>query len=119
MHDDFFDTIRVRVPYHADAVIAAARQLGINLLRVDADTVGISCDEVTERPQVEPLWSAFRVQGDIEALDADTPDAIPAGARAQLRLPQRTRSSARTAPRRRCCATCARSRAATSRSTAR
>jgi glycine dehydrogenase len=78
VHDDFFDTIRVRVPYHADAVIAAARQLGINLLRVDADTVGISCDEVTERPQIEALWSAFRVQGDIEALDAETPDAIPA-----------------------------------------
>jgi glycine dehydrogenase len=77
VHDDFFDTIRVRVPYHADAVVAAARQLGINLLRVDADTVGISCDEVTERPQVEHLWSAFRVAGDIEALDADTPDAIP------------------------------------------
>ena len=77
VHDDFFDTIRVRVPYHADAVIAAARQLGINLLRVDADTVGISCDEVTERPQVEHVWNAFRVQGDIEAFDADTPDAIP------------------------------------------
>jgi glycine dehydrogenase len=77
VHDDFFDTIRVRVPYHADAVIAAARQLGINLLRVDADTVGISCDEVTERPQVEHLWNAFRVQGDIEALDAETHDAIP------------------------------------------
>src|SRR3954452_6659691 len=78
VHDEFFDTIRVRVPHHADTVVAAARQLGINLLRVDADTVGISCDEVTERPQVEQLWHAFRVQGDIEELDADTPTAIPA-----------------------------------------
>src|SRR5262249_51650795 len=43
-----------------------------------ADTVGVSCDEVTERPQVEAVWSAFRVQGDIEALDAETADAIPA-----------------------------------------
>ena len=119
VHDAFFDTIRVRVPHHADAVIAAARQLGINLLRVDADTVGISCDEVTERPQVEALWSAFRVQGDIEALDAETPRRDPAGARAHEPTSSRTRSSARTAPRRRCCATCARSRAATSRSTAR
>jgi glycine dehydrogenase len=78
VHDAYFDTIRVRVPDHADAVIAAARQLGINLLRVDADTVGISCDEVTERPQVEQLWNAFRVKGDIELLDDETPDAIPA-----------------------------------------
>jgi glycine dehydrogenase len=77
VHDAYFDTIRVRVPDHADAVIAAARQLGINLLRVDADTVGISCDEVTERPQVEHLWSAFRVKADIESLDGETPDAIP------------------------------------------
>ena len=77
VHDAFFDTIRVRVPDHADAVIAAARQLGINVLRVDADTVGISCDEVTERPQVEHLWNAFRVRGDVELLDAETPDAIP------------------------------------------
>ena len=79
VHDAYFDTIRMRVPDHADAVIAGARQLGINLLRVDADTVGISCDEVTERPQVEHLWSAFRVTADIEALDAETPDAIPPG----------------------------------------
>ncbi|HEY3614712.1 MAG TPA: aminomethyl-transferring glycine dehydrogenase [Gaiellales bacterium] len=78
VHDDFFDTIRVRVPHHADAVVAAARQLGINVLRVDADTVGISCDEVTERPQVEALWRAFRVRAEIEALDAETDDAIPA-----------------------------------------
>jgi glycine dehydrogenase len=78
VHDAYFDTIRVRVPDHADAVIAAARQLGINLLRVDADTVGISCDEVTERPQVEQLWNAFRVKADIESLDDETPDAIPA-----------------------------------------
>ena len=73
----FFDTIRVRVPYHADAVIAAARQLGINLLRVDADTVGISCDEVTERPQIEARLGRVPRPGDIEALDAETPDAIP------------------------------------------
>jgi glycine dehydrogenase len=77
VHDAFFDTVRVRVPDHADAVIAAARQLGINLLRVDADTVGISCDEVTERPQVEHLWEAFRVKADIELLDAGSADAIP------------------------------------------
>ena len=41
-HEAFFDTIQVRVPRHADAVVAAARQSGINLRLVDADTVGIS-----------------------------------------------------------------------------
>jgi glycine dehydrogenase len=78
VHDAFFDTIQVRVPFHADAVIAAARKRGVNLRRVDADTVGIACDEVTERPQIEAVWNAFRVHGDIDALDAETDDAIPA-----------------------------------------
>jgi glycine dehydrogenase len=77
LHDHFFDTIQVRVAFHADAVLAAARKRGINLLRVDADTVGISCDEVTERPQIEAIWAAFRVRASIDELDASTHDAIP------------------------------------------
>ncbi len=77
VEDAFFDTVRVRVPFHADAVIAAARQHGINLLRVDADTVGVTCDEVTERPQIEAVWRAFRVQAEIAELDAEVGDSIP------------------------------------------
>jgi glycine dehydrogenase len=77
VHDHFFDTIQVRVPFHADAVLAAARKRGINLRRVDADTVGISCDEVTERPQIEGVWAAFRVRGSIDELDFSTHDALP------------------------------------------
>ncbi len=77
VEDAFFDTVRVRVPFHADAVIAAARQQGINLLRVDADTVGVTCDEVTERPQIEAVWRAFRVQAEIAELDAEVGDSIP------------------------------------------
>ena len=77
VHDQFFDTIQVRVPFHADAVLAAARQGGVNLWRVDADTVAIACDEVTERPQVEAIWAAFRVRASIDELDASTHDALP------------------------------------------
>ena len=77
VHDQFFDTIQVRVPFHADAVLAAARQGGVNLWRVDADTVAIACDEVTERAQVEAIWAAFRVRGSIDELDASTHDALP------------------------------------------
>jgi glycine dehydrogenase len=78
LHDSFFDTVQVRVPHHADIVIAQARQFGINLRRVDRDTVGISCDEVTERHHIEALWETFRVTADIDELDAETPDALPA-----------------------------------------
>ncbi len=83
VEDAFFDTVRVRVPFHADAVIAAARQQGINLLRVDADTVGVTCDEVTERPQIEAVWRAFRVQAEIDELDPEVGDAIPPKLRRQ------------------------------------
>jgi glycine dehydrogenase len=78
VHDRFFDTIQVRVPFHADAVVAAARKRDINLRRVDADTVGIAVDEVTERHHIEDLFAVFRVHGDVDALDAATPDALPA-----------------------------------------
>ena len=44
--DEFFDTIRVRVPGRADEIVAAALQKNINLWRVDSDIVGISFDEV-------------------------------------------------------------------------
>ena len=78
VNDAFFDTLEVRVPFHADAVLAAVRKRGINLRRIDADTVGIACDEVTERPQIEAVWAAFRVRASINELDASTHDAIPA-----------------------------------------
>ncbi|GHG21552.1 aminomethyl-transferring glycine dehydrogenase [Streptomyces filamentosus] len=74
----FFDTLTARVPGRADAVAAAAREAGVNLYRVDADRVSISCDETTGREQLAAVWAAFGVTGDVEALDAATEDALPA-----------------------------------------
>jgi glycine dehydrogenase len=45
-HDTFFDTVSVRVA-DADATVSRARDAGINLRRLDAQTVGISLDETT------------------------------------------------------------------------
>jgi glycine dehydrogenase len=82
VHDAFFDTVRAAVPGQADDVVAAAALLGVNLRRVDADIVGISTDEITDRSHLERVWSAFGVAAvtgaDLDALDARTPDAIPA-----------------------------------------
>ncbi|MGW6562045.1 aminomethyl-transferring glycine dehydrogenase [Streptomyces hydrogenans] len=75
----FFDTLTARVPGRADAVVAAAREAGVNVYRVDADQVSISCDETTGREQLAAVWAAFGVTGDVEALDAATEDGIPAG----------------------------------------
>ncbi|MFB7863312.1 aminomethyl-transferring glycine dehydrogenase [Streptomyces sp. NPDC056069] len=76
----FFDTVTARVPGRADAVVAAAREGGVNLYRVDADHVSASCDETTTRAQLAAVWSAFGVDADIEALDAVTEDALPGDA---------------------------------------
>ncbi|MFB6635337.1 aminomethyl-transferring glycine dehydrogenase [Streptomyces sp. NPDC056362] len=78
VHGSYFDTVTVRVPGKADEVVAAARAAGVNLHRVDADLVSVSCDETTGRAQLAAVWGAFGVEGDIEALDAATEDAIPA-----------------------------------------
>ncbi|MFI8520066.1 aminomethyl-transferring glycine dehydrogenase [Streptomyces sp. NPDC085481] len=76
---DFFDTLTARVPGKADEVVAAAREAGVNLYRASADLVSISCDETTTRAQLAAVWSAFGVDGDIEALDAAVEDTLPAG----------------------------------------
>src|SRR6185312_7865774 len=54
-----FDTLTARVPGGAAAAVAAARAAGVNLRLVDADTVGISCDEVTRREHLVTVWTAF------------------------------------------------------------
>ncbi|MFC8896236.1 aminomethyl-transferring glycine dehydrogenase [Streptomyces cinereoruber] len=77
--DVFFDTLTARVPGKADEVVAAAREAGVNLYRVDADRVSVSCDETTTREQLAAVWGAFGVTADVEALDAATEDALPAG----------------------------------------
>ncbi|MGW6570318.1 aminomethyl-transferring glycine dehydrogenase [Streptomyces sp. NPDC054975] len=79
VHASFFDTVTVRVPGRAAEAVAAAREAGVNLYLVDADHVSVSCDETTGRAQVAAVWAAFGVVADIEALDAATEDALPAG----------------------------------------
>ena len=71
VHGSFFDTVAVRVPGRADAVLAAAVARGVNLRRIDADTVGISCDETTTRDHVVAVCAALGIDDvDVAALDA-------------------------------------------------
>ena len=120
VHDAFFDTIRVRVPYHADAVArgrAPARRQPLARRRRHRRASRATRSPSGRRSSTSGARSAC--SGDIEELDADDGRCDSRARSRADRLPRRTRSSARTAPRRRCCATCASSRAATSRSTAR
>ena len=89
-HDAFFDTVAVRAPGRADALVAHALEHGINIRRVDADTVAIACDEVTAREHVAALLHAFSGGGEsfgtgkaallaeIGRLANEAPERIPA-----------------------------------------
>ena len=57
----FFDTVTAQVPGRADSIVAAALAQGINLRRVDADQVGITCDETTTAEDVAAVLTAFGV----------------------------------------------------------
>jgi glycine dehydrogenase len=79
VHRGFFDTVLARVPGHADEVVGAARERGVALRRVDADHVGVSCDETTTRAHLALVWESFGVGSrQINDLDQDTRDALPA-----------------------------------------
>ncbi|HSJ35727.1 MAG TPA: aminomethyl-transferring glycine dehydrogenase [Acidimicrobiia bacterium] len=56
-NETFFDTLTVRCS--ADTVIAAARERGINLRRVDDSRVGISIDETSSPTVVSGVLAAF------------------------------------------------------------
>jgi glycine dehydrogenase len=72
--DVVFDTVTAVVPGRADEVVAAALDAGINLRRVDADTVGASCDERTTSAHISAVCAAFGVA----APDGPVKLAIPA-----------------------------------------
>ncbi|MDV6014625.1 aminomethyl-transferring glycine dehydrogenase [Haloechinothrix sp. LS1_15] len=78
VHQRFFDTVRAKVPGRAASVVEAARGLGINLLQVDDDHVGITCDETTTRDHLSLVWKAFGLSvSDMDTLDAETANALP------------------------------------------
>ncbi|QBJ89507.1 glycine dehydrogenase (aminomethyl-transferring) [Streptomyces seoulensis] len=77
VHGAYFDTLTARVPGRAADVVAAAREGGVNLRLVDADHVSLACDETTNRAQVEAVFAAFGVEGDIVALDGSAEDTLP------------------------------------------
>ncbi|HTT09839.1 MAG TPA: aminomethyl-transferring glycine dehydrogenase [Burkholderiaceae bacterium] len=79
----FFDTLVVRGaagrPLDAARVLAAARARRINLREIGPDAVGIALDETATRADVEALWEVFGASARVDALDATTGDAVPAG----------------------------------------
>ncbi|MDX6268623.1 MAG: glycine dehydrogenase, partial [Frankiales bacterium] len=75
-----FDTLTVDRPDAAE-IVERARVAGVDL-RLTGTTIGISTDETTTRAHLDVVTEAFGVQQqDWDALDAGTPDALPAALR--------------------------------------
>jgi glycine dehydrogenase len=71
-----FDTVTARVPGRAGEVVAAARELGVNLQQADDDTVRIACDEATTRAHVETVWQAFGLDVEFAQLGDESSDLV-------------------------------------------
>ncbi|HEX7325364.1 MAG TPA: aminomethyl-transferring glycine dehydrogenase [Rhodanobacteraceae bacterium] len=75
---DFFDTLHV-TGIHAPTIHAMANAAHINLRHIDATSLAIALDETTTRDDVHQLAALFGARiDDIDALDRETPDALPA-----------------------------------------
>ncbi|MCB0971450.1 MAG: aminomethyl-transferring glycine dehydrogenase, partial [Acidimicrobiales bacterium] len=74
-HEAFFDTVTAEVPGRADEVVAAALAGGVNVRRVDADHVGIACDETTAVEHLAAVLEAFGAS----PVAGDAPTALPEG----------------------------------------
>jgi glycine dehydrogenase len=81
VHEAFFDTITLYLPGNARRLAAAARSARINLRVIDADHLGITFDESTQRKNLAALWQVFSSRAgellDIDALDKEVKDCIP------------------------------------------
>ncbi len=62
-HEEFFDTVVVRAPGRAAAIVESARAEGVLLRLVDDDRVGLSCGETTTPAHVAAVLRAFGVEG--------------------------------------------------------
>jgi len=54
-HSEFFDTVMVRTGGRSDTAVAAIASRGINVRRIDADAIGVTCDEVTTPEDIEAV----------------------------------------------------------------
>jgi glycine dehydrogenase len=81
-HDHAFDTLSYRLEAEqAERIMQGALDAGINLRRIDANTLGLSLDETTTRDDVMRVWRAFAPNQDLPEMALLTAAATP-------RLPQ-------------------------------
>ena len=83
VNEQYFDTVKLRVPSRARRIAAKAREARINFRVYDADYLGIALDETTTRENLLDVWEVFASAAgrrlDIDALDATVQECIPDG----------------------------------------
>ena len=114
---DFFDTLTVDAGGKQNEIVARALAEKINL-RIGNGTLGIALDETTTPAIVEAVWRAFGGKLVLCGSRGRRARGAAGGAAAHDRASSPIPCSTRIAPRPSCCATCASSATATSRSTA-
>ena len=78
VHEQFFDTLTINVPGRAETVVGEARENGAHLRLIDADNVGVSTSETTERVHLEAVLAAFGAGDvDLDAVDSRVGDDFP------------------------------------------
>ncbi len=84
-HETAFDTISLKVGDRADALVARARSMGVNLRKAWGEYLCIALDETATRADIENLWRIFggddATLPDVDALDGSAPSLIPAALR--------------------------------------
>ena len=80
-NESWFDTLTVRAPGTAEAILKRAEAAGYNLRPIDGDRLGIACDETTTRTDIETVWCAF-ADGEpgieVAAFDGEARCGLPA-----------------------------------------
>jgi glycine dehydrogenase len=74
-HEAFFDTLTAVVPGRAAEIVEAAAERGVNLRPIDADRVGVACDETTTEAHLRAVWEAFGVAA-VAAGDVSLPAGL-------------------------------------------
>ena len=80
VHATYFDTLTVRVPGRAAAIVASAREGGVHLRQVDDDHVGVAVSETTREDHLAAVVAAFG-DGDRQPDEASLETGLPAGLR--------------------------------------
>ncbi len=77
----YFDTFIIHIPSRAKRLASQAQEEEINLRLIDADTLGISLDETTNRKTLRKIWRLFTPSTvdipDITVLDNKIEECIP------------------------------------------